>query len=80
MPISAHLEWNLDELVEKMWEYLDLLRIYTKPKGQAPDYSTPVVVPASKNSISSFCSRIHRQMIKDFKYALIWGTSVKHHP
>lgn len=33
IPVSAYLEWNLDELVDKMWEYLDLIRIYTKPKG-----------------------------------------------
>ncbi len=26
VPVSAHLEWNLDELVERCWEYLDLLR------------------------------------------------------
>lgn len=31
--ISAKDEWNLDELMEKIWEYLDLIRIYTKPKG-----------------------------------------------
>jgi len=33
VPISAHLEWNLDELVDSIWEYLDVIRIYTKPKG-----------------------------------------------
>ena len=32
--ISAHLKWNLDELLEKIWDKLDLMRIYTKPKGQ----------------------------------------------
>lgn len=32
VPCSAHLEWNLDDLIEKIWEYLDLIRIYTKPK------------------------------------------------
>ena len=31
--ISAKDEWNFDELMEKIWEYLDLIRIYTKPKG-----------------------------------------------
>jgi len=40
VPISAHLEWNLDELVEKMWEYLDLVRVYTKPKGESPGIAT----------------------------------------
>lgn len=42
VPISAFLEWNLDELVERMWEYLDLIRIYTKPKGLQPG-NTPTL-------------------------------------
>lgn len=33
VPVSAKDEWNLDELMDKIWEYLDLIRIYTKPKG-----------------------------------------------
>ena len=31
-PVCAYHEWNLDGLVEMAWEYLDLIRIYTKPK------------------------------------------------
>lgn len=31
-PVCAYHNWNLDGLVEMIWEYLDLLRIYTKPK------------------------------------------------
>ena len=27
---------NLDDLLEKVWQYLDMLRIYTKPRGQIP--------------------------------------------
>ena len=34
VPISAHHKWNYDSLLEKMWDYLKLVRIYTKPKGQ----------------------------------------------
>jgi uncharacterized protein len=33
VPISAKDEWNFDELMDKIWDYLDLMRIYTKPKG-----------------------------------------------
>lgn len=44
VPVSAHLEWNLDQLIEKCWQYLDLIRVYTKPKGQFPDYEEPVVL------------------------------------
>jgi hypothetical protein len=34
-PVCAYLEWNLDGLVEMVWEYLDLIRVYTKPKVRA---------------------------------------------
>jgi small GTP-binding protein len=80
IPISAHLEWNLDELMERTWEYLDLIRIYTKPKGQIPDYNAPVIIPRNKNRMEDFCNRIHKSMIKNFKHALVWGSSVKHNP
>ena len=53
VPISAHHKWNYDSLLEKMWEYLALVRIYTKPKGQLPDYSSPVVLNSSRYEFSS---------------------------
>ena len=31
-PVCAYLEWNLDGLIDMIWEYLDLIRVYTKPK------------------------------------------------
>ena len=78
--ISAHLSWNLDELLERIWEKLDLLRIYTKPKGQVPDYEEPVILQRNKRTVSDFCLKIHRGLLNDLKYAIIWGSSVKHQP
>ena len=80
VPIAGDLEWNLDELVERMWEYLDLIRVYTKPKGKDPDYNMPVILPRKYCSIEGFCNKIHRNMIKDFRYAMVWGSSVKFNP
>ncbi|KOB67141.1 putative developmentally regulated GTP-binding protein 1, partial [Operophtera brumata] len=69
VPISAHHKWNFDDLLEKMWEYLKLIRyvdqngvgkhredgmIYTKPKGQLPDYNSPVVLHADRTSLEDF--------------------------
>eukprot|EP01069_Polyplicarium_translucidae_P009699 Polyplicarium_translucidae@DN3335_c0_g1_i6.p1 len=78
--ISAHHEWNLDGLIEKIWEYLALTRIYTKPKGQIPDYSAPVVLKLDACTVGDFCKRIHKHLLSEFKYALIWGSSVKANP
>jgi len=60
VPISAAKEWNFDELLEKMWEYLGMLRIYTKPKGMMPDYDDPVVMPAENCTVENLCRRIHK--------------------
>ncbi|KAJ6288984.1 hypothetical protein OIU76_024883 [Salix suchowensis] len=79
-PVSAHLEWNLDGLLDKVWEYLNLTRIYTKPKGMNPDYEDPVILSSKKRTVEDFCERIHKDMLKQFKYALVWGSSAKHKP
>ncbi|CAK67751.1 unnamed protein product (macronuclear) [Paramecium tetraurelia] len=70
--------WN--ELVERIWDYLDLIRIYTKPKGLEPDYNAPVIVQRKFSTITDFCNKLHKSMIKDFRYALVWGASVKYNP
>ena len=80
VPVSAHHEWNLDDLLEKAWEYLRLVRVYTKPKGQLPDYTAPVVLRTGLSSVEDFCNTIHKALAKEFKYALVWGKSVKHNP
>ncbi|XP_075220012.1 GTP-binding protein 128up [Lycorma delicatula] len=80
VPISAHHKWNFDDLLERMWEYLKLIRIYTKPKGQLPDYESPVVLHSERKSVEDFCNKLHRSIAKEFKYALVWGSSVKHQP
>eukprot|EP01094_Clydonella_sp_ATCC50884_P017751 TRINITY_DN3155_c0_g1_i3.p1 TRINITY_DN3155_c0_g1~~TRINITY_DN3155_c0_g1_i3.p1 ORF type:complete len:336 (+),score=120.07 TRINITY_DN3155_c0_g1_i3:169-1176(+) len=67
VPISAHDEWNLDELLESMWEYLNLVRIYTKPRGQIPDYNAPVVMREKEPTIADFCNRIHKSLLPQFK-------------
>ncbi|XP_075913868.1 LOW QUALITY PROTEIN: developmentally-regulated GTP-binding protein 1 [Petromyzon marinus] len=80
VPISAHHRWNLDDLLERMWDALRLVRIYTKPKGQLPDYASPVVLQAGRTSVEDFCNKIHKNLMKEFKYAQVWGSSVKYNP
>ena len=63
---SAHLEWNLDGLLEKIWEYLNLIRVYTKPKGNNPDCEVHVILSPTKCNVEDFCERIHKDMVKQF--------------
>jgi ribosome-interacting GTPase 1 len=70
----------MDELRELVWDRCSMLRIYTKPKGQIPDYNEPVILHAEHPSIEQFCNRIHKGIMNEFKYAWVWGSSVKHQP
>ncbi|GMG44864.1 unnamed protein product [Ambrosiozyma monospora] len=80
VPISSGKEWNLDELLEVMWDRLNLVRVYTKPRGRLPDFDEPVVLKGNKCTVEDFCGKIHKSLIDDFKSALVYGLSVKHQP
>lgn len=57
-PISSEHGWNIDELLEQMWEKLNLRRIYTKPKGKQPDYTAPVVLRSNACTVEDFVSNL----------------------
>jgi len=85
---SVNKNWNIGEPLEddlvkqKMWDYLGLTRVYTKRKGSPPDLEEPVVLSEIRKGISvkSLCANISTQMLRDFNYALVWGTSAVHAP
>mmetsp|Transcript_37341 Transcript_37341/g.71578 ORF Transcript_37341/g.71578 Transcript_37341/m.71578 type:complete len:369 (+) Transcript_37341:92-1198(+) len=79
-PISSHREWNLDGLLDMVWDRLDLVRVYTKPKGANPDYNDPVCLKRDHCTVEDFCNHIHKTMAKAMRHALVWGMSVKHRP
>ncbi|KAH8054697.1 GTP binding protein [Aureococcus anophagefferens] len=79
VPISSRDNWNIDDLMENIWQQCNMMRVYTKPKGQVPDYDEPVVLHASNPTVEP-CNRIHKAIMPLFKYAWVWGSSVRHQP
>jgi ribosome-interacting GTPase 1 len=46
-----------------------------------PDYEEPVVLSGEgPHTVESFCDALHKSIMKEFKCALVWGSSVKHSP
>lgn len=80
--ISCNMKLNLDYLLECIWEELDLVRVYTKKRGQPPDFGDPIILSTDRNglSVKSVCDQIHREFSKEFKYAVVWGRSCKFSP
>lgn len=80
VPICAQHKWNLDELMEEIWHRCNMIRIYTKPQGQMPDYEGPVILHSTNPTIEEFCNRLHKGIMASFSFAWVWGKSAKHQP
>ncbi|HLD10838.1 MAG TPA: GTPase [Candidatus Nanoarchaeia archaeon] len=66
----------ISDLRENIWKKLDLLYVYTKMPGKAKDY--PPVALKEGSLVQNLAEIVHKDFIKRFKYAKIWGKSVKH--
>lgn len=77
--VSCEANLNLDHLKDRIWEALGLIRVYTKKRGEYPDFADGIVLRQNA-TIEHVCHQIHRSIPAVFKYALLWGTSAKHQP
>jgi small GTP-binding protein len=76
IPVSADSGINIDLVKEKIFEKLDFIRIYMRPKGGETDYKEPLIIRRN-STVENVCNKLHRNMKKEFRYGLVWGKSVK---
>lgn len=77
--MSCEMDLGIQDVVDRCWKELRLIRIYTKRKGIEPDFSEALIV-RSNSTVEDVCDRIHRTLKDTFKYALVWGASARHIP
>ena len=76
VPVSAEKGANIEGLKEAIFEGLRLMRVYTKPRMDVADLKEPMMMRTG-STIEDACNRLHRDLARDFKYALVWGKSAK---
>ena len=76
MPVSAEKGKNIEGLKEAIFNGLRLMRVYTKPRMDVADLKEPMMMRTG-STIEDACNRLHRDLARDFKYALVWGKSAK---
>lgn len=76
IPISADADININALEDKIYEKLDFIRIYMRPKGGETDYKEPLIT-RNGSTLLEICNKLHRDLKKEFRYGLVWGKSVK---
>lgn len=71
-----------DDLVSRVYSETFLTSKCVSETGSPPDLEEPVVLSDIRKgtTVKSLCANISTQLLRDFNYALVWGTSAKHSP
>lgn len=74
--VSAEKKTHIEELKRMIYDKLNLMSIYMKEVNKKADMNEPMIVRRG-SSLRGICDKIHRDFVKKFKYARIWGKSAK---
>lgn len=74
--ISIYMDLNLDFMLQKMWDYLGLIRIYTKRRGQQPDLNEPIVLSSERYTVLKYGDGL--KCLQMFCYGFIFCILVCH--
>ena len=73
---SASKRKGLEDLPKILFHMLNVVRVYTKQPNKEPD-PDPLVLPRG-STVLDVAEAIHKDLAKKFKYAKVWGSSVKY--
>ena len=73
--VSLETKAGLEQLSERFFKLLRIIRIYAKPPGKPVDMTEPFMLPAG-STVMDLARAVHRQLAENLKFARIWGTGV----
>jgi hypothetical protein len=74
-PVCIYTEQGLDALKDEIYVVANIKRVFTKSPGEKPAY--PPVALKKDATVLDVAKKVHKSIAKNFKYAKVWGTSVK---
>lgn len=75
-PITIQNQDSLEKLQEYLFNIMQVMRIYTKPPRGEIDRKNPFICPIG-TLVSDLVDKIHKDFLKNFRYAKIWGSSTE---
>jgi ribosome-interacting GTPase 1 len=71
--ISAQKGIGLEELKLKVYQMLDIIRVYTKTPGDKADFSDPIILSRG-STLEDAAASVHKDFRARLKYARLWGS------
>jgi small GTP-binding protein len=75
VPISVTNQRNFENLKKRIFESLELIRIYSKPPGKDVDLTKPFVIKKG-TTLEEFAGKVHHDFQQKLKTARVWGSNV----
>jgi small GTP-binding protein len=63
---------EIEQFKRVVYDFLDVVRVYTKVPGKKPDFADPYVVDRG-STVLDVAEKVHRDFVENLKYARIWG-------
>ena len=74
VPVSGVTGDGFDPLGSDTYRALDIMRVFSKEPGKAPDEERPFTLRRG-STVSDLAQKIHKDIAADLKYARVWGPS-----
>lgn len=74
--ISVKSGAGIKELKDKIYKMCGFMKVYTKKPGKKPNLEEPMIIKKG-STVKDVCTRISTEMAQHFKYARVFGSSVK---
>jgi ribosome-interacting GTPase 1 len=71
--VSTYSAASLETLKKEIFDFLEIIRVYTKTPGKKADLSRPYVFPRGTTVIDA-SEHVHKDFREKFKFAKIWGS------
>ncbi len=75
LSFSAKNKEKIDELKKKIFDNLDLMRVYTKEPGRKPE--TRPMIMKKGDAVRKLCEKIRKDFVSRFLFAKIYGESAR---
>jgi len=72
LAVSAHTGEGLSAMMRRLFEMLNVIRVYAKQPGKPADMEKPFILPTG-STVEELARVIHKEMATQLKYARIWG-------
>lgn len=73
IPVSSNGS-GLEDLKERLYQILNIIRVYGKPAGKPADMDRPFILRKG-SSVFDFAAQIHKDFPQKLKNALVWGSA-----